>query len=87
MKLIKKIELDLSHLFLLLAVVFLVIGYFSHDYQSKLWIGFLLIFFYLILQITLHINDKSLTFKTAFEYILIAGLIAIVLLSPLFSNL
>lgn len=73
-------KLDLTHAFLVLSAIFIVISFVSrHDYATQLWIGIVLLVFYLGLQLTHHFFDKSLTKEVLGEYILMAILIGLIL--------
>ncbi len=78
----KRLKHYLIFVFLPLCLLFIVFSFITHN-QSLIQVQILTLicFSYLIIHFIHHYLDKSLTFEIMIEYILIASLVTIVLVS------
>lgn len=84
MKNLRKLRLNLSYLFVPIAIILFGVAYF-YRYQPQIQFEILAFgsFLYLVLALGHHYIEKSLTFEVFIEYILIAALVVILLQSML----
>ena len=77
---LKKINLDLLHIFLPLGIIFLVLAFLFNKNSSILIQGIVtMTLIYLGFSFMHHNVDKTLTLEVALEYILIACLVLVIL--------
>lgn len=77
----KKLKLNVFYLLVLFCVGFVVLSFiFQKQAHLQLEIATAAVFIYVSFSLTHHYFDKSLTFETSIEYILIALLAVVVLM-------
>lgn len=79
-RIVKKINLELIHIFLPVSVVFLFFMYFLKP-QSTVYLKIIILVsvLYLLISLIHHYIDKSLNKETLLEYLLIAFLVLIMI--------
>lgn len=79
---VKQKRINLIYFFLPLAILFSVLAFiYSKQTNIQLWLIFVVALIYIGFSLIHHYIDKSLTIRTALEYILIAGLVLVIILS------
>lgn len=80
----KILRFNLLHLYLPVSLLLLVVSIFlGNMYRVQLEIAAIALITYVSFSLIHHFLDKSLTFETTIEYILIAALVLIILASSI----
>lgn len=83
-KIYKKIKLNITHLIMSVCLGLIILSFlFTNQMDIQVKIVVLGVLIYITFALTHHYFDKSLTFETVFEYILIALLVLIVVVGSI----